>query len=114
MKVQTHMSFGNVLSSSVKYFKKENDSLSNSIFIGELNEKNRKNGRGISISFDGFISLANYDDGLIAPGKFIHIYVQREHYFEAGEIYEDSDKKIKSRHTRYEIGDTTGCCKLFW
>ncbi len=54
--------------------------------IGELNLLGRLSGKGIRISKHGIIRVANYLNGDVGPGNYIHIF-NLGSCFQVGEFY---------------------------
>jgi len=67
-------------------------------FIGELNSKNKLQGKGIAIYPSGFIEIGYFEKGYLAPGNYLWIYSDGK--FHVGERYL-KDGKRWDKYTQY-------------
>ena len=93
--VRDHLGFGLVSASAIKVV----DNL-----IGEFDEDNNLNGRGIFIHSDGTIVIGYFQDDVYVPGNFTRIYSWGE--IRVGEIYLKDGEEC-CRETRYYEDGTT-------
>ncbi len=72
--------------------------------FGEMNANNNLHGRGICIYPDGYIHIGYWNNGDLAPGKYIHIFSKGK--FDVGELYL-KDGKSCWRGTNYKVDGTS-------